>query len=72
MNDKERTAWKSFHAVSNNLLGNYKSNNYKELVSEKVKNYEDLRCNMSIKVHFLDSKIEFFPENCGDFGDEQL
>ena len=31
-----------------------------------MKNYEILGCNMSLKLHFMDSYLNFFPENmCG-------
>ncbi|GBL79492.1 hypothetical protein AVEN_92647-1 [Araneus ventricosus] len=29
-----------------------------------------MRCNMSLKIHFLDSHLEFFPENLGTLSDE--
>lgn len=31
----------------------------------------EMGCNMSIKVHFLNSHPDFFPENLGQFSDEQ-
>ena len=34
-------------------------------------NYHEVGANMSIKVHFLDSHLDRFPENCGDVSDEQ-
>ena len=33
--------------------------------------YHEISANMSIKVHFLDSHLDKFPGNCGDFSDEQ-
>jgi hypothetical protein len=27
-------------------------------------------CNMSLKIHFLESKLNFFSENLGEVGDE--
>ena len=32
--------------------------------------YEQLWCNMSLKMHFLFSYLDFFPLNCGDVNDE--
>jgi len=32
--------------------------------------YEQLWCNMSLKLHFLFSHMDFFPLNCGDVSDE--
>ena len=34
-------------------------------------NCPDIGANMNIKVHFLDSHLGRFSENCGDVSDEQ-
>ena len=36
-----------------------------------MNNYRDIGADMSIKVHFLHSHLDRFPENCGDVSDEQ-
>jgi len=36
-----------------------------------LENYRILGCNMSIKMHFLYSHLDKFPENLGDFSEEQ-
>ena len=36
-----------------------------------LKSFESLRCNMSIKIHFLFSHLSSFPENLGSVSDEQ-
>ena len=33
--------------------------------------YEKLGCNMSVKVHFLQSHLDYFPENLGAVSEEQ-
>ncbi|GBN26612.1 hypothetical protein AVEN_90943-1 [Araneus ventricosus] len=33
--------------------------------------YDAQGCNMSLKVHFLHSHIDFFPENLGAYSEEQ-
>lgn len=33
--------------------------------------FQVLGCNMSIKMHFLNSHLELFPKNLGDVSDEQ-
>ena len=71
MNEVELKAWTSFVAVIENFLGNHKSENYMELVNEMLNSYEPLGCNMSIKVHYLHSHLECFPENLGNFSEEQ-
>lgn len=67
----ESNAWLSFVAVINNFLGNFKSENYTELVEDMLSNFHALGCNMSIKVHYLNSHLNCFPENLGDVSDEQ-
>jgi hypothetical protein len=36
-----------------------------------LENFKKLGCNMSVKVHFLHSHIEYFPENLGRFSEKQ-
>ena len=71
MNVNERDAWLSFKNVVENFLGNYKSDNYKKLVSDLLKNFKKMGCLMSYKVHFLHSHLNNFPENLGDYSEEQ-
>jgi hypothetical protein len=47
------------------FLGNHKAENYHERVSDLLTAYKAIGCNMSLKVHFLDSHLDFFPENLG-------
>ena len=56
--------------VVNNFLGNYKDPNYKEIVESMLGNFRTLGCNMSVKVHFLHSHLNYFPENLGAFSEE--
>jgi hypothetical protein len=41
-----------------------------EIVSDLLTAYKAMGYNMSLKVHFLDSHIDFFPENLGVVSDE--
>ena len=34
-------------------------------------NFKEVGCLMNLKLQFLDSHIEYFPENLGDFSEEQ-
>ena len=63
MNDLERQAWVSFKEVVCKSLGNNKDPDYKEIVKNLLVHYKELGCNMSLKVHFLDSHLEYFPKN---------
>ena len=66
----ERRAWDSFNQVCVNFLGNVRADNYEEIVNELLVAYEELNCNMSLKIHFLHSHLNFFPENLGAVSDE--
>jgi len=52
------------------FLGNRKSPNYHEIVGELLQSYQDMGCNMFLKIHFLDSHLDFFPDNLGAVSDE--
>jgi hypothetical protein len=71
MNNKEKEVWLSFVDVINNFLGNKKAKNYASLVRRMLLALRNLGCNMSVKVHFLFSHLDKFPENLGDVSDEQ-
>ena len=64
MNNK-KTAWLSFVAVIKTFLGNKKANNY------EVLGFQKLGCNMSVKVHFLNSHLDQFTKNLGAVSVEQ-
>ena len=71
MNEAEKRAWSSFVLVVKRFLGNYKAGNYVELVNQMLEHFRELGCNMSIKVHYLHSHLDRFPENLGDKSEEQ-
>lgn len=59
MEMKEKNAWISFKLVVTGFLGNKKDPNYKIF-----------GCNMKIKVHFLHSHLDHFPEYLGAVSEE--
>ena len=65
MNNKEKAAWLSFVAVTKMFLGNKKADNF------EVLGFRKLGCNMNVKVHFLNSHLDQFPENLGAVSVEQ-
>ena len=71
MNEVEKAAWLNFKEVASNFLGNRKSPKYREIVANMVKSFKKLGCLMSLKLYFLDSHIDEFPDNLGDYSDEQ-
>ena len=70
MHGKEKKTWKVFQSIATNFLGNYKADNYKQLVANFLKSFKAPGCNMSLKIHFLRSHLDFFPLNCGEVSDE--
>lgn len=66
----EKAAWDAFKDVVKNFLGNRRAPNWVELVTKLLATYRDFHCNMSLKIHFLDSHLDFFPENLGAVSDE--
>ncbi|XP_031630890.1 uncharacterized protein LOC116345586 [Contarinia nasturtii] len=63
-------AWMSFERVVDGFLGNYRDPNYETLIAEMLRNYGDIGAHLSLKMHFLKSHLNFFPDNLGDFSDE--
>lgn len=71
MGEKEKEAWDSFKDVVHRFLGNTKDPLYKTIVQRMLAAYEAQGCKMSLKVHFLHSHIDYFPENLGAYSEEQ-
>ncbi|GFV38088.1 uncharacterized protein TNCV_4203981 [Trichonephila clavipes] len=51
--------------------GKKRSDDHVELVESMLSNLRELGCNMSIKIHFLHSHLDLFPQNLGDFSEGQ-
>ena len=43
----------------------HKAEHYHDVVADLVQPYKAMGCNMSLKAYFLDSHLDFFPENPG-------
>ena len=70
MNDLELSALILFVDMTKNFFGNRRTENYKELVEKMLKSLQDMGTNMSIKIYFLHSLLDKFPDDCGDVSDE--
>ncbi|GBM64639.1 hypothetical protein AVEN_91708-1 [Araneus ventricosus] len=70
LGSKEKQVWDAFYLVSTNVVRNDKAENHKDLVEDMLALFQDFDCNMSLKIHFLDSHLNFFPDNCGQVSDE--
>ena len=51
-------------------MGNYKSDNYEHIVNHLIDTYNDMGCDMSLKIHNLHSHLDFFPNKLGIVSDE--
>jgi len=69
LNETERNAW-SFKRICKDSLGNQMAENYQDVVQDLLTLYKAMGCNMSLKIHFLESHLDFFPENLGEVSDE--
>ncbi|GBP62371.1 Cyclic nucleotide-gated cation channel [Eumeta japonica] len=67
----ESDAWKSFVLVVENFLGNHKAPNYEEIVQNMLTNFQTIGANMSIKLHYLRNHLDKFPDNLGNYSEEQ-
>ena len=56
----KKAAWDSFKFIVA-FFGNRRAENYEELVNNLLQSYQKLGCNMSEKIHFLHSNLNFFP-----------
>jgi len=57
--------------ICKDFLGNHKAANYQDVVEDLLTSYKAMGCNMSLKIHFLESYLVFFsPENLGEVNDE--
>jgi hypothetical protein len=53
-----------------NFLLNHKAANYRSTLADLVKSYTAIGCNTTLKMHiFLDSHLDFLPENLGAVSD---
>ena len=68
MTEIDEDAWNAFKEVVMKFLGNIKDPLYKETVRNMFKL---LGCNMSLKLHFLVSQLDYFPPNLGALSEEQ-
>ena len=67
----ELDAWNAFAAVVTNFLCNTKAENYRLLVGNLLQPFQMLECNMSVKVHFLHSHVDYFADNLGAVSKEK-
>lgn len=62
----EKKAWESIVEVIQKFLGNIRADNYEEIVGKMITAFKDMKVNMSLKIHFLNDHLDFFPDNLGE------
>jgi hypothetical protein len=70
LNALELEAWKSFKKVYEHFVGNNRADDYKLLIDNLLQAYQNLGCNMSLKIRFVHSHLDFVPDNRGHVSDE--
>ena len=65
LNETERNTLLSFKRICKDFLGNHKPANYQDVVQDLLTSYKAMGCNMKMKIHFLESHLDFFLENLG-------
>jgi len=69
LNQTERNSWLSFKRICKDFLENHKTTKYQD-VQDQLTSYKAMGCNTSLKIHFLVSQLDFFPENLSEVSDE--
>jgi hypothetical protein len=62
MTEVEREAWIAFKSVVTKFLGSNKDPDYLTIVANMLEKFKVLGCLMSLKIHFLNSHLDFFPK----------
>jgi hypothetical protein len=70
LQESEKTLWKALKLASDNFLDRNKGPNYRLLPEEMLEAYRMLGCNMSLKIYFLHSHLDFLPANLEDVTDK--
>ena len=70
LNETERNAWLSFKRICKDFLANHKAANYQDVVQGLLTSYKAMGWNMSMKIRFLESYLDFFLENLGEVSDK--
>ena len=70
LNLAELSSWLSLKSIIANFLGNHRSPQYEKVVDELMENFYEHDARMSVKINFLRSHLDYFPENCRDFSEQ--
>jgi hypothetical protein len=67
----EREAWIDFRSVVTKFIGNNKDHDCITTIANMLEKFKVLECLMSLKIHFLNPHLGFFPEGLGAVSEEQ-
>ena len=67
----EKKVWLDQENVFEQFLENVKSPEWEKTGLENGRQFQKLKCSMSLKLHFKDFHVEDFPENLGDYSEEE-
>ena len=70
LTETEECEWLMFKMVCLSFLGNVKGENRVELAEDLLNAQQTMGCNTPLKIHFLHSRLDFFPPNLGTVSDE--
>ncbi|XP_033213929.1 chitinase-like protein 3 [Belonocnema kinseyi] len=62
-------AGESARTAESDIGSNHRSADCKEVVRKMVDNFQKMGCHMSLKLHFFDSHIDYFPANVGAYSE---
>lgn len=71
MEENEKQTYKALRPVITNFMGNKKGPYYKNIVGDMFEKFQKLGCNISLKIPFLYSHLDYFPENLTAVSKEQ-
>ncbi len=71
ISEYELRALHSFKWICGYFLGNNKSPTYRDGIQNRLDTCHIMGCRMSLKIHILHSRLDFFPKNLGAVSDEQ-
>jgi hypothetical protein len=71
LNENEKSIWNAFRDVINGFLRNNRSPNYRQNIDLLLSELQAYGCRMSIKLHFLNAHVDYFPGNVGQMSEEQ-
>ena len=66
----ELSTRQSLKSIVTNFLGNHRVGEYEKEIEELLKSFRQLRARISVKLHFLQSHLDYFPNNCRDLSEE--